>query len=91
MQQCEFRSIEPDITAVWLALRLYIWDVLSSDLGLESGFPELGFLFSSVPVGKSRHSAFNYASTSSFQIISDSLFINDIIRCMVWTVNRVVK
>jgi hypothetical protein len=53
----------------WLALMLYIQEVLGSNFGLQIGYPDRWF--PSVLPGKCKDSALNYAVTASIHILSN--------------------
>jgi hypothetical protein len=63
----------PNILIKWLTQLFRIWEVQCSNLGVETSYTHLGFLwFSSVPQGKCQDRTFYYAA--SFQILYSSSF-----------------
>jgi hypothetical protein len=65
--------IVPNVEVDWLALLLHVWEVLCSNLGPNTSYPDCDFSwFSSAPAGKWQDSrpTLNYATTASFHILS---------------------
>jgi hypothetical protein len=64
-------TAKPNVVVEWLAFLFRIREVLGSNIGLETGYPDWGFSwFSSVPPGKCLANTLNLATTTSFHILS---------------------